>query len=147
MPTGIYKRTKEHGEIISKALKVIKHRPPIFSGSEASNWKGGRIRRSEYIYIHKPGHPHSGKQGYVAEHRLVMESHIGRYLLPRETIHHINKIHDDNRLENLVLCESRGLHTKQFHPEVAARNKILNKGIRRSVKTEFKKGMIPWNKK
>lgn len=60
-------------------------------------------KRRGYILIYMPGHPHAQKQGYVLEHRLVMEKHLGRYLTKGEDVHHRNKKRDDNRIENLEL--------------------------------------------
>lgn len=109
-------------------------------------YKTGRIYRGGYVYIKKWEHPFVGKQGYVAEHRLVVEAAIGRYLLPTEAVHHINEMKDDNRLENLELCESHGSHILKHHPEHIDFLRRVNIGIRRSPLTEFKKGQIAWNK-
>lgn len=42
----------------------------------------------------------------VPQHRLVMEQHLGRPLLKHESVHHINGVRDDNRLQNLELWSS-----------------------------------------
>lgn len=54
-------------------------------------------------------HPHARK-GYVYQHRLVVERHIGRYLTSDEVVHHINCVNTDNRIDNLYIC-SRTQHT------------------------------------
>ena len=82
-------------------------------GQRSPNWKGGKTMKETYIRIWCPTHPHS-KGGYVAEHRLVMEKHLGRTLLPTEIVHHINQNHQDNRIENLMLFENGGTH-RNFH--------------------------------
>lgn len=43
---------------------------------------------------------------FKQEHRLVMEEHLGRELTPMESVHHINGVRHDNRLENLELWAS-----------------------------------------
>ncbi len=56
-----------------------------------------------YVLIWKPDHPNATLQNRVLEHVLVMEEHIGRLLYPKETVHHMNGVKDDNRIENLEL--------------------------------------------
>lgn len=77
--------------------------------------KGGRAKQGNgYIYILVPKtSPFSSMRtsvGYVLEHRLVMAQKLGRCLNRNETVHHINGVIDDNRIENLQLRQ--GLHGK-----------------------------------
>jgi hypothetical protein len=68
------------------------------------NWKGGRRKvNGGYVGIWKPEHPFADQSGYVLEHRLVMEEAISRPVRSDETVHHLNGVHDDNRIENLQL--------------------------------------------
>lgn len=88
------------------------------SGPEHPDWKGGRSTDADgYILIYTPEHPHARKRGasppaYVAEHRLVMEAKLGRYLLPTEVVHHLNGVNDDNRVENLEVFASNADHLR-----------------------------------
>ncbi len=88
----------------------------------------GKIKRSGYIYLKRRDHPNCGKQGYVAEHRIVMEEYLGRHLTKKEVVHHINDNREDNRIENLKLFESHGQHTKLAHPEIYIDVAAINKG-------------------
>jgi hypothetical protein len=83
---------------ISDALKGIKRGKPW-------NYQGWSYN-TKYITIHKPQHPFS-RNGYVLEHRLVMEEHLGRYLTEDEIVHHLNENPKDNRIENLILTDRR----------------------------------------
>jgi hypothetical protein len=84
-------------------------------------WKGGKfVGTRGIIYIKVENHPHKTKQGYVLEHILVMEKHLGRLLRVNEVIHHLNHNPSDNRIENLKLMtkSSHGsLHGKEFSPK------------------------------
>ena len=64
-----------------------------------------RVRR-RYAVLRIPAT--NGTPTYeILEHRYVMEQHLGRKLLPEETVHHVNGLKTDNRLENLELFSSR----------------------------------------
>jgi len=79
------------------------------SGANHYNWKGGIRRRMGYIQRYAPDHPFAKKR-YVYEHRLIVEKQIGRFLKPKEHVHHINGNKTDNRVENLMAFVSNGAH-------------------------------------
>lgn len=80
-------------------------------GSNHPSWNGGKTKdKRGYIYIKSTEHPNANARGYVFEHRLIMERHIGRLLNKQEVVHHINGRHDDNRIENLELFASQAEH-------------------------------------
>lgn len=56
----------------------------------------GFLTRGGYVKVYR-----DGRTDYV--HRFVMEGHLGRRLLPTESVHHINGDRSDNRLKNLEL--------------------------------------------
>ena len=81
-------------------------------------YKKEKVLMHEYYYVMVKDHPGGDKDGYVLEHRYVMEQKIGRYLTNNEIVHHINLNKLDNRIENLqvmTIAEHDKLHhTKQI---------------------------------
>jgi hypothetical protein len=66
-----------------------------------------------YRKLAMPDHPRADSKGYVLEHTLVMEAHIGRFLAPHEVVHHRDSVKGNNTLNNLELMtdtEHRRLH-------------------------------------
>ena len=96
---------------------------PIRTRKENRGWRGRVVNLSGYASIYQPEHPRTMGNGYVLEHRLVMEKKIGRFLHRWETVHHINGIKDDNRIENLKLLPVTEHNT--MVQEVYKENKLL----------------------
>ena len=120
---------------ISEALKKVDH--SYFIGRKVSNiakdkireskkgdknprWNGGKLVSHGYVFILMPSHPHSTKTGYIREHRIIMEKHLGRYLKQNEVVHHINGVRNDNRIENLEIFD------KKVHDRLETKKRWLN---------------------
>jgi hypothetical protein len=110
------------------------------AGRKNPNWKGGRTFKNGYVMIRMPKHPNALSNGYVMEHRLVMEKSLKRILSIEEIVHHINGVRDDNRLENLVILTQRTHGDEHWaDPKKRAERSELMKKIRKSKPWSTKK--------
>lgn len=124
-------KTKEHRLAISKA-KRGKNNPSWKGGRR---WSGGHLDSTGYWLIHMPDHPNRNINNYVPEHRLVMEKHIGRYLLRGEQVHHIDFNRKNNDISNLYVC-SKSDHMKLHRKLDTLVGVLLEKGLIRFDREE-----------
>lgn len=84
------------------------------TGENNNRWSGGKYLNTDgYIMTMSKDHPGANKDGYVREHRLVMEGKLGRYLASWEILHHKDENKINNNPENLKLM-TNSEHTS-FH--------------------------------
>ena len=113
-------------------------------GKENHQYKTGRrIDLDGYVLVTAPkDHPYarqrtnrSGKLIY--EHRLVLEQHLGRYLLPEEVVDHIDGLTLHNAPENLRLFASNGEH---IATTTTGRTKLWSAQGRQNIGTRTDRG-------
>jgi len=111
-------------------------------GSGNAMYKGGISNDDEYIIIHKPDHPFARTNGFVSEHRLVMEKHLGRYLTKDEHVHHKDKNKKNNDISNLQLV-SNSEHMKLHKAELREDRSNINCNFCGGNKTKINKYGFP----
>ena len=95
--------TEESKNKMSKALKGKRHSPATEFKKGHIPWHKKPFRKSHgYVYIFD-----KRRNGYIKRCRLIVEKQLGRYLTSKEIIHHKNRIKDDDRPKNLVLCNRK----------------------------------------
>lgn len=82
-----------HGAQIARGEKPRELRRQVEGGAWRKQPNGYVMRRIS----------ENGEKRSIAQHRWVMEKHIGRKILPHENIHHKNGDRADNRIENLEI--------------------------------------------
>ena len=77
-------------------------------------YKRGYFKHHGYIYILKPDHPNRTQGNYVKRSRIIMEIALGRFLKSYEYVHHLNRVRDDDRIDNLKLV-TLGQHNQEHN--------------------------------
>jgi hypothetical protein len=102
------------------------------TGKDNPNWKGGiRVRNDGYIDVLNQPRPNISAT-YSLQHRLVMESYIGRPLKSAEVVHHLNGNRADNRIENLEIL-SHSEHAKKHGLSLSGESMRFRKGERNGL--------------
>lgn len=131
----VSKETRQKMAIAKKGISfTLEHRKNISDakkGEKHPRWKGGVIEGLGYFLQKEPSHPSANVNGYVLQHRLIVEKSIGRYLKVRELVHHIDENRKNNNLDNLFLFRHQAAHNRwhRFLERHALNGKILESNL------------------
>ncbi len=75
----------------------------IGKGDKSPSWRGGQTTANGYAQVMSPGHPKSGRKGYVYEHILIAEKALGKLLPDKVEVHHYTP-------KQLVVCQDHAYH-------------------------------------
>lgn len=114
------------------------------SGKSSRCWKGGRNIKQGYVYVANPFYPKMSHTKYRYEHDVIMETYLGRRLLPQETVHHKNGIKNDNRREeNLELWSSSHPPGQKVQDKIEWCTLFLNTYAPKRLRKQFTSKGLP----
>lgn len=82
-------------------------------------------KKNSYGYMVRSYTKANGRPGSQSEHRDVMEMYLGRALVDKENVHHINGVRDDNRIENLELWSTHQPYGQRAKDKLAWAREII----------------------
>ena len=89
---------------------------------DSDGWTAWRVTRKGYV---ERSRVLNGVHVFQSQHRSVVEAHIGRGLLPSESVHHKNGNRSDNRIENLELWSKSQPYGQRVEDKVGWALEIL----------------------
>lgn len=81
------------------------------TGAQGLHIKGWYLENG-YVMRRVTNHPKANKRGYVAEHRLLIEESLGRFLKEDEVVHHKDRKRANNDINNLEIKTNHSEHMK-----------------------------------
>ena len=103
--------------------------------------KGFIISHNGYRLLMAKDHPKKDCKGYVREHILIMEAHLGRYLTSDEVVHHIDENKLNNDISNLQLMtkwEHKSYHSSKPRKPIEQCSKDWLRKKARKLKNDMK---------